>query len=270
MTSTLETITPDKAIAYLAKSTGNRPIIQRSVTELYAAIKTGKWRVTPNGIGFDVNGRLIDGHHRLTAITQAGLPVQSWVTRGLDPESWFAIDGGRRRSLGVRSNVGNATAGHVQFVWKTIMVWQAYDTPADTVLAVSKHPFFETAAALGEGVATTKFGAIPYRVGAAYAIHAMHRDREWVEAQYRHFVQADAAAAHAEVGLMVNDIFRGVIVANMSADRARGFVRSAITFGKLEHPKLTSSLVARTLDKAREYFRPIFDAAENQLSSPVA
>ena len=270
MNTTLETITPEKAIAYLGKSTGNRPTIQRSVNEIAAAIKAGKWRVTPNGIGFDVSGRLIDGHHRLTAIVQAGLAVQSWVVRGLDQDSWFAIDNGKRRSVAARAEVGNMTASHVAFAWRMILGNHEYEIPADIMRAASRHAFFETAEALGQGVGKTKFGAAPYRIGAVYAIHAMHRDREWVETQYRHLVRADAASACAEVGLMLTDIFRGVVVANSNTDRVRGFVRSVITFGKLEHPKLTSGLVARTMDDAREYFRPIFDAAGKQLSSPVA
>lgn len=100
ITSRVETITPDFARKLLAHANPmNRPL-HRATVGLYArAIKQGEWRVTNEAIGVSAEGVLLDGHHRLNAVVEAGVSVQMLVTRGLNAESIFAINRGRARTL---------------------------------------------------------------------------------------------------------------------------------------------------------------------------
>ncbi len=98
MFNTVETITPDMALSYLSCNQGNRPVRVNQVKSLADAIKRGEWRLTHQGIAFSSNGRLLDGQHRLSAIVEAGVPVRSLVSRGLDDETFMSIDIGNRRS----------------------------------------------------------------------------------------------------------------------------------------------------------------------------
>lgn len=64
----------------------------------------GNWRPTPEGIGFDVNGHLIEGQHRLKAIVEAGkvkpnLVVPMLVARNLPVDAKYVINIGRRRTM---------------------------------------------------------------------------------------------------------------------------------------------------------------------------
>lgn len=99
-TTTLETITPEIAEKYLEKNITNRNVRESWVTELSNAIKRGRFRLTHQGIGFDVKGKLIDGQHRLLAVVKAGLPVQLYVTRGLDEAVREVCDIQAKRSAG--------------------------------------------------------------------------------------------------------------------------------------------------------------------------
>lgn len=100
MQTVIETITPAKAVEYLRTSRGNRPISKTAVKSYCDSMKRGKWMLNGVPIIFDDEGHLMDGHHRLNAIIQAGFPVQTWVCRGVSPEAFTTIDQGRGKHLG--------------------------------------------------------------------------------------------------------------------------------------------------------------------------
>lgn len=106
MKAELRTITPEWARKILnEKNVANRPINKKHVDMLVNEIKSGRWKV--NGDTICINhDRLIDGQHRLTAIAQANIMVQSFVVEGLPSDVFDTKDIGKRRSggdtLGVR------------------------------------------------------------------------------------------------------------------------------------------------------------------------
>lgn len=108
MKQKIETITPDLAQKYLAFNSSNRPIRQRWVDTLAVMIRKGEWKLTHQGIAFDMNGRLVDGQHRLYAIVKAGVPVPMNVAHGLEDGSYRFIDGGLLRSWDDRIKLVNA------------------------------------------------------------------------------------------------------------------------------------------------------------------
>jgi hypothetical protein len=94
------TITPEQAEDYLLRTnTHNRNLKSRAVDAISRDILSGNWQLTGETIKFDKNGVLLDGQHRLTAIVRAGVPVQTAVARGLEPEAQRVIDTGMRRSV---------------------------------------------------------------------------------------------------------------------------------------------------------------------------
>lgn len=99
-TSIVETITPQKAQEYLKKSGGNRNISKPVVDSYAMTMKAGKWLLNGEAIVFDLNDVLLNGHHRLHAIIKADVPIQSFVTRGVEHESFTTFDCGRHRTVG--------------------------------------------------------------------------------------------------------------------------------------------------------------------------
>lgn len=95
----LETITPEKASEWLKHNKSNRSLSSSNVAKLAAAITAGQWRL--NGESIKFNGvSLVDGQHRLNAIIRAGIPVKSYVVRGLESDVFDTLDQGKSRSLG--------------------------------------------------------------------------------------------------------------------------------------------------------------------------
>ena len=93
-------VTPDMALRWLeTTNTNNRKVSEKHVHRLARDMTDGKWRLTHVGIAFDPNGTLLDGQHRLWAITMSGTTVDMYVWRNVSPEVMMAIDCGKTRSM---------------------------------------------------------------------------------------------------------------------------------------------------------------------------
>jgi hypothetical protein len=95
--SVIETVSTQRAQDMLNQSKGNRKIREAHVNWLSTMIENNTFTTTHQGIAFDKNGTLIDGHHRLLAIIRANKPVKIMVTYGLE-SVYDNIDQGANRS----------------------------------------------------------------------------------------------------------------------------------------------------------------------------
>lgn len=94
-----ETVTPEMATAYLRSSKGNRKISGMIVDAMARDMSAGDWHETHQGIAFDDEGHMIDGHHRCNAIIMSGVNIRTSVFRGLDATSYQYLDRVRPRRL---------------------------------------------------------------------------------------------------------------------------------------------------------------------------
>tara|TARA_R110000868_G_scaffold395488_2_gene667237 strand:- start:180 stop:959 length:780 start_codon:yes stop_codon:yes gene_type:complete len=88
------------AAAFLESSQGNRPISRTTVDSYAAAMRRGEWLLNGEGIQFDADGNLLNGHHRCHAIIKSGVAIQALVVEGCDKESFKTFDGGKKRGTG--------------------------------------------------------------------------------------------------------------------------------------------------------------------------
>lgn len=106
MKTKIEKITPEIATEILERHNPRNRSVSESTVQIYATdMKNGKWKVTHQGIAFDVNGNLLDGQHRLWACVFSGITIEILVTRDLpvETESGYtmeAIDRTRVRTTG--------------------------------------------------------------------------------------------------------------------------------------------------------------------------
>jgi hypothetical protein len=95
-------ITPALAAEWLekAKADPNRPLV-RSTWEGYAEMmRRGQWKLTHQGICWSDSGSLMDGQHRLKAITESGVSLEMVVAFGCSPDVFYALDRGKGRTPG--------------------------------------------------------------------------------------------------------------------------------------------------------------------------
>lgn len=93
-------VTPDQAREWLGHNTRNRNISQRRVSQYARDMAAGNWMLTNQAIGFDTQGRLVDGQHRLHAVIKADTTVDMLVVANLNPDAQGHIDTGRARTPG--------------------------------------------------------------------------------------------------------------------------------------------------------------------------
>jgi hypothetical protein len=99
--SVVEKITPEVAMKILedSKDIKNRTVAEGHVEWLAAQMKAGKWTLNGEAIIIDDEGQLVDGQHRLWAVVNSGVTIDSMVTRGVERKGFATIDTGNARTL---------------------------------------------------------------------------------------------------------------------------------------------------------------------------
>lgn len=95
-----EKVTPPIARNWLSHNTANRNIRRSAVDAFKVIFSRNEYRLTHQGVAFTEDGTLVDGQHRLTAISEMpdDFSVTMLVTRGLDDDSYMVIDRGLKRT----------------------------------------------------------------------------------------------------------------------------------------------------------------------------
>ena len=152
----LETITPTMAKEYLTRNTNNRNF-QKGTALLYARLmRDGQWMVNGDAIRFNINEDLVDGQHRLAAVVDTGLPLTTFVIRGLPIEAQLTIDQQRKRTAGdMLSMRGIPNGNQVAAVVRMVKRWDAGErsmygfsgnlgmlSAKEVVTAIEKEPIY--------------------------------------------------------------------------------------------------------------------------------
>ena len=100
MVSGYELITPAQAAFWLEKHNNkNRNMSVTHACAIAHDMREGEWHDTDQGIGFDIDGELMNGQHRLKGVLDSGQAQVFLVTRGICLEAREAIDRGKMRTL---------------------------------------------------------------------------------------------------------------------------------------------------------------------------
>lgn len=95
----VEIVSPENARELLSGNTRNRNLRAARVTQLVEALRRGEWVLNGETIKVATDGTLIDGQHRLQAVVDSGVPIETLVMRDLPIEIQDTVDTGRRRRL---------------------------------------------------------------------------------------------------------------------------------------------------------------------------
>jgi hypothetical protein len=95
----VEQIAPTKARRLLRQNRHNRNLRALRVKELAGAMRRGEWDLNGETIKIAQDGTLLDGQHRLQAVIDSGVTIETVVVRGLPLSAQDTVDTGRRRRL---------------------------------------------------------------------------------------------------------------------------------------------------------------------------
>src|SRR5690625_2666804 len=77
------TITPQLAEQLLGKNPNNRKISRTNYNTVRRAIEHGEWELNGEAIKLSQDGTVLDGQHRLMAVRDTGISIQSLLIEGL-------------------------------------------------------------------------------------------------------------------------------------------------------------------------------------------
>lgn len=98
-THELVLVTPELASEWLEANLHNRSFNQKQVDKFISILNAGDWHLTTDAVGFDWNGVMTNGQHRVSGIFLSGISAPMFVDRGLDPESQLVTDQGKNRAI---------------------------------------------------------------------------------------------------------------------------------------------------------------------------
>lgn len=126
ITHSVVMVSADTAARWLKYNIRNRTISRTDVQRYRLDMQAGLWRFAADPIRFDVEGNLIDGQHRLTALAELpGVCLPMLVVRGLPTETQKVMDQGRKRTPGQQLYLsGVKDANLMAAVFKVVLVWE--------------------------------------------------------------------------------------------------------------------------------------------------
>lgn len=129
----VQLISPDMANAFLKQNTRNRPLDLRRASRLAEAIQRGEWVLNGDTIRISESGVILDGQHRLKAISQAGVAVKTLVVSGLPDSVFETIDvGGAARTTGhVMAIRGEKHYNSLAALTRMYFIWRKSGDPTN-------------------------------------------------------------------------------------------------------------------------------------------
>lgn len=212
MKTSIINVTPQIASDWLKRNTDNRPLRKSVVQQIKAALLRGEYVPTHQGIAFSTDGSLLDGQHRLTAISELRDGVfPMLVSIDVHPNAFLVTDTGFKRTASDMlqiskklSEVARLAAtfcgSHNKSITATMMIpfVMAVDPLHDELLRYC-------------GTTRRTWSSAPVRLAAVIAM-LNGVDKDYVKATYRAMVLADFDAmtpiARALYSANINDKFR--------------------------------------------------------------
>lgn len=255
MKTELMGVTPKMARDWLKSNGGNRQLRPSVVEKLHSSYERGEWKVTHQGIAFAASGRLLDGQHRLTFISQLpeGSVVSINVTTGQNEDTFDAIDIGVGRTMGDVYGISFELVAAGRFFAKIVngstmkgLTNQSTKPYVDWTL-----PEFQDLITFCP--TTTKiWSSSAVRCAAIYQMKRGH-DSDFVKVAYHSLVHADIESMPFAAQALMRQYISGKIVSARSQDL---FCRALRAFDSNNTKRVNSIAVhdqAASIAKAREF-----------------
>lgn len=213
-------VTPRIAREWLKHNTQNRALRPSHVETLRCSFERGEYTMTHQGIGFDADGVLIDGQHRLTAIGMLddGMVFPMLVTRGMDRDLTFhvvdATQAKRNTSdvLGVDRGIGECANFFAKlYAGRTTGITPTYIAPFAAFVGQHLPVLTEFCARQ-----TKTWSSAPVRSAAIIA--CLVHDPDYVRVMYQALVSADFNAMTPVAQAMFRAHMAGTVRAAQAYD----------------------------------------------------
>ena len=207
-------VSPDIARRWLDTSPGNRAIRPATVRHYAWQMANGEWLEAAQGISFDQDGRLLDGHHRLLAIIAAGVSVWLWVSTGFARATFAVIDGGERRNAADILGQPRKVAEVVRFGASLVFGRRLSTADLQYVACTPVLPIAQQLLTFASDTAAV-FSTAPSKLAAVMAIH---EGVPGVRESYKRLIKADLEHMTKSERGYVRQVLNGLVSSTNSED----------------------------------------------------
>jgi hypothetical protein len=179
-------ITPSQAKEWLQTKNANRNISPAHVSYLVNEIKSGRWRLTHQGIAFNEDGFLIDGQHRLEAIAKSGISIKMMVSHGVPTDRFPIFDRGMPRNISFITGIP-PFAAQIYSLFLAVATGFLRQSPDDMIILHRYFEPFTKKLQASTNTAVPYFSSAPIRAGAIMSMHK-GEDTNYVLSTYRKLV----------------------------------------------------------------------------------
>jgi len=256
------TVTPEMARKMLEKNEGNRPK-KKSVVARYAAIMlAGNWSLSPDGLIFGRDGRLLQGQHRLSAVIIADVPVDFVVWRDVDDTVFRVLDRGAIRSASDALGIDRKLAEVGVFVVRTITSEKARPLDEDVMIVAEAMRDYHEFLLDGSNANRPIVSAAPFRTAACARMMAGY-DRQYVKSVFDGLIHGDIASLPRIAQSVIASIAAGRFVsAGGGAKQTESFVRAWDVFDPTKRDN--ERVIVRDNSRAINDLRKVFGGVLGQ------
>jgi hypothetical protein len=268
MKTQVEDVTPALAKEYLKRNVDNRALRRGHVETMIRAFRRGEYVMTHQGIAFDSDGNLLDGQHRLKAISEMpeNFSAPMLVSRGLTREDAFRVIDSTmaKRSISDVLRVGNNITQPAHYLARLYSgtfagITAAYVEPIVEFIRPEIEQLMDACASN-----TRTWSSAPVR--AAAVISMKTGDSDYVKLVYTTLVRKD----FDRMPRSVQTLFRAYINGTVRAVDANDiFARCLKIFDRdnSELSRIQINDISTVIEGVRKILRPVLQRDETNPST---
>lgn len=219
MKAEIVNVTPQMASDWLAHNVSNRPLRRSMVDGLKAAFLRGEYIQTHQGVAFATNGELLDGQHRLTAISElrdGSFPMM--VAREVNEDAFRVMDIGVKRTAADALRIDDRRVVELARLIAVICTSKRGNVTPTMLLPIIEAVERQHSSLLAFCATSSKtWSSSPVRL-AAVMMMMTGTDPEYVRTIYRSLVLSDFDAMPPVVRALYKSHVNGLVRASDVAD----------------------------------------------------
>lgn len=254
MRSEVLMVTPELARVLLASNTGNRRVRVGTVNSYSKSMSRGEWKLSPQGVTIHTKtNRILDGQHRLLAISQSGVTVPLFLVYTSDEEVFKVLDQGARRNTGDLFDLDARAADTINFCSRLML--NSFGSLSSAQLEpVVNSPIGSLSEELIEFCGTTRKGLSSSPVKAAVVTSVLFgTDKDYAFNLYKNLILMDFDNLPLVGKAFLRQLSTGSIDFSKSNGSKNTYVRSLKLFDEVNKDlnviRISSDVLSTTITK---------------------
>ena len=226
LVSKLEMISPEIAKVMLDKNVRNRRVRVNSVKRWERAMRSGEWKVSPQGIIFAKDGNLLDGQHRLMALIETGATLPFYVTYGADPDIFGVLDCGAIRNFSDRTGLPRRVAEALRVASEIYCGLYGEAVTVETALKVIPQALIDEIEDIAADNPRSVKGVTQAAVVSAVAARALQGNKQWVRTTFYNMARLEFSSLDQAPSIFLRSCIAGGVNQYGSRGRIGAFAKA--------------------------------------------